>query len=168
MKGSSLALGPSRHVACSASYSALKMSPVKVSEYIRSSGSSLDGFQYSLNGVVWNFLAVGSENALLRTSRGRQYQIPSTTNHGASASNRNLHPSHSTGIDMLPLIHPSSGLNGKDSELADDIDGWFFNVDCWFLSIHSASWGVENVGPKSEALKSSCRMTLWISLSTSA
>ena len=168
MKGSSLALGPSRCVAHSAWYSALKMSLVKVSEYIHSSGSSLDGFQYSLNGVVWNFSAAGSENALLRTSRGRRYQIPSTTNRGVSASDQNLHPSHSTGIDMLPLIHPSSGLNGKDSELADDVDGWFFNVDCWFLSIHSASRAVENIGPKSEALKSSCRMMLWISLSTSA
>ena len=114
-------------------------------------------------------------NALLRISRGHRYQIPSTTNRGASASEHNLHPSHGTGIDTLPLIHPPSGLNGKESELVDDVDGcffdadgWFFDVDGWFLSIRSALRVVENVGLKSDALKSSCRMTLWISLSTSA
>jgi hypothetical protein len=168
MKGSSSALGPSRSVALSASYSSLKTSPAKVSGYIRSSGSSSDGFQYSLNEVVRNFSAAGSVNALLRISRGRRYQILSTTNRGASASERNLHPSHGTGIDTLPLIHPPSGLNGKESELADDVDGWFIDVDGWFLSNRSASRAVENVGLKSDALKSSCRMTSWISLSTSA
>ena len=37
--------------------------------------------------------------------------------------------------DTLPLIHPSSGLNGKGSELSEFAD----DFDAWLLSIHLAS-----------------------------
>ena len=98
------------------------------------------------------------------TSRGRQYQIPSTVNHGASCSDLKIKPSHGTGIDTLVFIHPSSGLNGKApdfSAFADDFDGWF-------LPILLASRAVEKLAPKSDALKSWCLTTLWMSLLTSA
>ena len=95
------------------------------------------------------------------TSRGRRYQIPWTVNRGASCSDLKIKPSHGTGMDTLAWIHPSSGLNGKEPGFEDELDSRS-------LSIRSASRAVEKLAPKSDALKSSCQMTLWMSLSTSA
>ena len=68
-KASSSLFGLSLLVLYMVSYSTLKTSAVKVSKYIHSSGSSFEGFQYSLKGVMWNFSAAGSEKDRLMTSK---------------------------------------------------------------------------------------------------